>query len=532
MTGTGTAPRPGGPLRARSWRISTGGAWLAVTLALALPALAAAGLVPTRFVDSGVAQDLYAPTSLAVLPDGRILVSEQKTGRIVLVPNNGTPAASVGLAKIDSVNTNGVERGLIGIAVDPGWPSRPYVYVVYDYSLAPVIKLSRYTVGGDLTGTGNRLLSIDPASRYDILLDLPDFSPSHNGGTVRFAKDGTLLVSLGDDFVDCQAQDLTVLAGKVLRLDVSRLPTGGGGPPALSLITPADNPFVANPDLHARLVWAYGLRNPFRLQVDSVTGAVFVNDVGSSSYEEVDRITQGGLNLGWPMYEGPAPYESCTGTPGTLTAPVYAYDRSQIASSASLALCVYHVRPSAPLGFPAECDGSFFLADYEQGFVRRLTLQAGAWVPTPMPGQPDGTNFGTGFDTTTDGAEGPDGTLYYTRQSPLGEVRRIWYDTGPLAVEPGAAPDARLDPPAPMPARGRVRLGFVLDHERAVTIELLDAQGRRVRTLLEATSLEPGRHEVVWDGLRSDGSAASPGMYFARLDAAGAEQVRRFVWLR
>jgi glucose/arabinose dehydrogenase len=488
--------------------------------------------VPTRFADSGVAQDLYAPSSLAILPDGRIVVTEQRTGRIVLVLNNGTPTPSMGLAKLDSVNTTGVERGLLGIAVDPGWPAHPYLYVIYDYSLAPVIKVSRYTVGGDVAGTGNRLLSIDPATRYDILLDLPDLTPSHNGGTVRFAKDGTLLISLGDDFTECQAQDLTILAGKVLRLDVSRLPTGGGGPPALSLITPADNPFVANPDLHARLVWAYGFRNPFRLQVDSVTGAVFINDVGSSSYEEVDRVTQGGLNLGWPLYEGPIPRESCTGTPGPLTAPIYAYDRSQIASSASLAVNVYHVRPSAPLGFPAECDGSFFLADYEQGFIRRLTLQGGSWVPTAMPGQPDDMNFGTGFNTITDGAEGPDGTLYYTRQAPLGEVRRIWYDTGPVSVEPGVAADARLDAPAPTPARGRVRLGFTLDRGRAVSIDLIDAQGRRVCTLLETTRLEAGHHEVVWDGLGSDGSAAPAGVYFARLAGAGSEQVRRFVWLR
>jgi glucose/arabinose dehydrogenase len=528
----GLGPADRSPARRAAGTAASRHAWSLVALLLAIPARShAVATVPTRFADSPIAQDLYGPTSLAILPDGRILVTEQKTGRIVLVPNNGTPVSSIGLCTVDSVNTNGVERGLIGIAVDPGWPARPYVYVIYDYAGAPVVKVSRYTVGGDLAGTGNRQLTIDRTTRYDILLDLPDQSPSHNGSTVRFGKDGTLLVSLGDDFVDCQAQDLTILAGKILRLDVSRLPTGGGGPPALSLVTPPDNPFVANPDLHARLVWAYGLRNPYRLQVDSATGAVFIADVGSSSYEEIDRLTTGGANLGWPMYEGPVAYESCTSTYGTLTAPVYAYDRTQIASSASLALGVYHVLPTAPpLGFPAACDGSFFLADYEQGFIRRLTLQGGSWLPAALPGQPG--DFGSGFNSITDGAEGPDGTLYYTRQSPLGEVRRIWYDTGPVAVEAGARSGARLDPPAPMPARGRVRLGFTLDRERAVSVDLIDAQGRRVRTLLGTTRLDPGRHEVVWDGLETDGSAAPPGMYFARLDGAGPEQVRRFVWLR
>ncbi|MFI5370202.1 MAG: PQQ-dependent sugar dehydrogenase [Candidatus Eisenbacteria bacterium] len=508
-------------------------AGLALTGGLLVPSVTGAvSAVPTRFADQAVTQDLYAPTSLAILPDGRILVVEQRTGRIVLVPNGGTPTPSLGLAKLDSVSTDGFERGLLGIAIDSAWPGRPYVYVLYDCTIGPALRLSRYTVTGDLTGTGDRHLGISLASRYDLLVDLPDQSVSHNGGTVRFGRDGMLLVSLGDDFSDCQAQDLTVLVGKVLRLDVSRLPTGPGGPASLSLLTPADNPFVANPDPHARLVWAYGMRNPFRLQVDSVTGAVFITDVGASTYEEIDRLTQGGANLGWPYYEGPAPYESCTGTPGPLTAPVYVYDRSQVASSASLALGVYHVVAGAPLGFPPACDGSFFLADYEQGFVRRLVLQGGAWVPATMPGQPDDLDFGTGFNNVTDGAEGPDGTFYYTRQAPLGEVRRIWYDTGPVAVDPVASPQTRLDEPFPMPGRGTIHFAFELPGPRVVTFELLDLQGRRLRPLIRSALMEPGRHEVPWDGRWTDGTSAPAGVYFARLSTDGRSLVRRFVWIR
>src|SRR5262245_25869217 len=165
------------------------------------------------------------------------------------------------MVTVPNVNTTGGEQGLLGIAVDPGWPARPYLYVHYD-RIGNQINLSRYTVGGDLSFTGNGALTIDPATRFDILTDIPDNATNHNGGTLRFGPDGMLYNSEGDDATGCPALDLTVLNGKILRLDISALPAGGGGPPAKSLITPADNPFVANANANAKLVGYSGLRNP------------------------------------------------------------------------------------------------------------------------------------------------------------------------------------------------------------------------------------------------------------------------------
>ena len=97
--------------------------------------------------------------------------------------------------------------------------------------------------------------------------DIPDNADNHNGGTVRFGTDGMLYVSLGEDAFPSAAQDTSTLRGVILRLDVSRLPDGPGSA-ARALVTPPGNPFGSTGGLNARLLWEYGLRNPFRLQVD------------------------------------------------------------------------------------------------------------------------------------------------------------------------------------------------------------------------------------------------------------------------
>ena len=99
-------------------------------------------------------------------------------------------------------------------------------------------------------------MTLDPASARVVLGALPDVAAKHNGGTLRFGPDGMLYVGLGDDDNPCRAQDLTKLQGKILRLDVSGMPAGGGPAPRYSTLTPAGNPFVAHADSAARLVWA------------------------------------------------------------------------------------------------------------------------------------------------------------------------------------------------------------------------------------------------------------------------------------
>lgn len=420
-----------------------------VPILIALAALAphaahAQATVPTGFADQLVASGFSYPVGMALLPDGRVLVIEQR-GRVRLIVG-GHIATTDPVGTVPSVNNLGGERGLLGIAVDPAWPARPYLYTHSTNTGSPArIHVSRFTVSGDLSGTGDGNLTFDPASRYELLTQIPDDATNHNGGTLRFGTDAMLYVSLGEDAQPCAAQDTSSLRGVILRLDVTRLPAGAGGPPDPSLITPVGNPFVASGGRNARLIWAYGLRNPFRFHVDPSNGALFIGDVGQDTWEEVSVATQGGMNFGWPIREGNAAYSSACPPVGSLTSPIFVFGHNEGASVMSAG--VYRRPASAVNGFPPSYEGDYFFSDYTTGYLWRLKRGTGGWaVAASVPGQPSSQHWGTGFDTVPDYLQGPDGGLWYCSQS-SGEVRRV------VSALPDTIRPARVvleDPPALM----------------------------------------------------------------------------------
>src|SRR5438093_2809 len=171
---------------------------LALTLAVLLLAPGESrgqAVLPDPFADQLVAGGLSYPVGMAFLPDHRVLVVEQVSARVLLAIGDA-PATVRVIGTIPGVNTTGGERGLLGIAVDPGWPGRPYVYVHSTALGNPnSVVISRFTLGGDLSFTGDGILILDPASRYDVFR-VPDVHTTHNGGTVRFGPDGRLYASL------------------------------------------------------------------------------------------------------------------------------------------------------------------------------------------------------------------------------------------------------------------------------------------------------------------------------------------------
>jgi glucose/arabinose dehydrogenase len=381
---------------------------------------AGAAVLPTGFSDELVAGNISAPSSLAFLPDGRALVIELNLARIRMIRNGAVST----LATVPNVRT-GSERGLLGIAIDPAWPVRPYVYVHSNWNQAFEIRISRFTVTGDLEDTGAGDLAIDPASRYEVLTGLPDNAGNHNGGTVRFGNDGMLYVSLGEDAQPCEAQDLAALQGKILRLDVSGLPDGPGGPPSRASIVPADNPFAGDPDVDTRLVWAFGLRNPFRFSIDPASGTLYIGDVGQNEWEEIDAVAGGGQNLGWPWYEGDNAYNTCSGSPGTTLLPIHVYDHDRTGQEAVIGGPVYRGAGGGGSHFPAEYEGDLFFSDYYHGELVRLHRSGATWtVAAPVPGQPSSSFWGTGFEFVSDYAVAADGSIWFTKQD-VNEVRRI-----------------------------------------------------------------------------------------------------------
>jgi len=479
--------------------------------------------VPEGFQDRLVASGLSVPVGMAWLPDGRLLVIEQKSAKVRLLVNG---ALGADLATIDDVRISHGEQGLLGIAVDPGWPARPYVYIHCDDNTAPVIRVSRYTVTGDLDFSGSGALSIDTATRYDLIDDIPDIFGNHNGGTLRFGPDGMLYGSFGDDEGLCLA--LTPgLRGVILRLDVSRLPPGAGGPPPRALIAAPGNPFPAVPDSNALLVWAHGLRNPFRFGIDPASGALLIGDVGQNSIEEVDYAASGGLNFGWPRWEGSitGPNPECP-APGAIF-PVAEYGRSE--GSSVIGGGIYR-RPAGATGegFPASYDGDGFFSDYYSGNLWRLTRDGGVWrIADPAPGQPSASHWGEGFTTASDWLIGPEGALWYVRQGG-GQIRRIVSTTAPDTTPPLSVTFAR---PFPIPAVGEVNLRYTLARPARVSLRIYDSRGALVRTLVDGVR-NATTHDELWRGIDDHDEQVPPGVYYARLVADGREVTRAIPLIR
>jgi glucose/arabinose dehydrogenase len=516
------SPRPPRALRALL---------VVATLALATPARGQLTM-PPDFVDDLILGGITEPVGIAFLADGRLLFTERTNARIRLIVN-GAIAATDPMVTVPNVRTTGGEQGLLGIAADPGWPARPYLYIHYDYSGSATIRISRYTAGGDLTFTGNGSLTIDPATRYDILTDIPDNASNHNGGTLRFGPDGMLYISLGDDASACQGQNLTVLAGKILRLDISALPAGGGGPPAKSLITPADNPYVGNANANAKLVGFWGLRNPFRFGMDTVTGSLVIGDVGLSTQEELSHVTALGRNLQWPIYEGEVQGPgTCAGVDSTtFTDPILVYGRTQ---GQAVNGGVIYRRPAIGANrFPAEYDGDIFYTDFYSSWVRRVKQTGGTWAHEPTAGQPNATDWATGGTFVSDWLTAPDGSLWYCRMLAPGggQLRRVRY-TGVTSVPPPPVPPVEFRAPFPSPSSADVAFEYTLGAESAVQLVIYDLRGRRVRDVFGPVAQGPGPHRLAWDGRDRAGRVAGAGIYVAALTVGGERFERRFALVR
>jgi uncharacterized repeat protein (TIGR03806 family) len=260
----------------------------------------------------------------------------QKSGSVRVFDNTANVSTSrefVNLAsRLNSSPTSpNDERGLLGMAFHPDWPTNPRAYLFYTgthSTLGLVDRVSEFrsTDGGNTLAANTELE----------ILNVDDPESNHNGGNLAFGPDGLLYVGIGDgggggdQHGDSgNGQDLTTLLGKMLRIDVS------SASQATPYTIPASNPFAANPrctggtgDESCPEIYAYGFRNPWRWSFDRVSGELWLNDVGQGSLEEVDKVVLGG-NYGWRCFEGTNPFESDCGSNPNPIPPVAQYGRSQ-----------------------------------------------------------------------------------------------------------------------------------------------------------------------------------------------------------
>ncbi|WP_423735764.1 DUF7594 domain-containing protein [Chitinophaga caseinilytica] len=331
--------------------------------------------LPANFSRVSVTGGLTGPTSFAFLPDGRVLICQQN-GQLRVFKNGSllsTPAVSL------SVNTSG-ERGLIGIAVDPAFSTNSYIYLYYTSSSGPHNRVSRFTMNGDL------------AQSELALLDMPTLSAIyHNGGGLAFDNSGKLLIATGDNKVGANSSNLDSYLGKVLRIN-----TDGS--------VPSGNPFTGG--AQRSRVWAYGLRNPFTIATDPVSGKIYVNDVGEATWEEINDATTGGRNFGWPTKEG-----NCTSGCTGFTNPIYVYATNRTTNPPNGQGCAINggtFLAATNTNWPATYHGKYFFLDY-----------CGSWIDYINPASPATRNgFASALsDELTTMKQGTDGDLYFLRRA-------------------------------------------------------------------------------------------------------------------
>lgn len=390
----------------------------ALVLFGAIPDDTVAQTVPTGFQVDTLASGLPQPLDILFLPDGRILIAN-RAGELQVYAAGAVAA----IGAVPSVLTGG-ESGLLSIEIDSSFAQTGHIYVFYSSTVDVFRHLDRFELLGDLTDPSSTNLSLNLASRRVLLDAIPDASPFHNGGTARFGPDGMLYLSLGEDGWQCDAQSLTSARGCLLRMDVASLPTGGSLiAPTFSLLDPGDNPLSSNTDF-SQLVIANGLRNPFRMAIDSLTGNLYIGDVGAAAAEEVneyDRSTGAPplRNYGWPWFEGNATHAtSCSGSPPTAPETPIAVGL-HTAGWASLIQGPRYRNQGGPYDFGASYEGNVFFMDYWFGQMRRLEYTTGWALAPPVAGQPSNEDWGTALHRVTSMRQGPDGAIYWA-QGPNG----------------------------------------------------------------------------------------------------------------
>jgi glucose/arabinose dehydrogenase len=408
-----------------------------------LAGTASAATYPASFEERTIVSGLTMPTAVDWTPDGRVVIVE-KGGKMKVAASAATTASTV-LDLSAQVNEFG-DRGMLGVAVDSSFASNHYVYLLFTYELDTatpdddgqmVSRLLRVTLNNDDSVTDQTVVlgsyvsgecPMPPSNTVDCL---PSEGGSHSIGTVLSAPDGTLYVGSGDassysevDTLSLRTYNENSPAGKIMHID-----RAGRG-----LSSHAFCPTETDLTKTCTKLFAKGFRNPFRFALRPDGDGLTVGDVGWASREEVNLIRQPGRDYGWPCYEGNgrapgykdlpgcAPEYAKEGTADAAVPPNHDYDRTSQPSSAVMGGPTY-----TGSTYPSGYRDSIFFADYAQGFIKRLTVNASDQVTSVQ-------SFATEWGGNVQIKQAPDGDLVFvsfgTGAPGTGSIQRIAYSPG------------------------------------------------------------------------------------------------------
>ncbi|PZQ62338.1 MAG: glucose dehydrogenase [Phenylobacterium zucineum] len=355
------------------------------------------------FETNVVTLGLQFPWALAFLPDGRMLVTERRAGKLRLVEKDGKLAE----AAVDGVPAvmSGGQGGLLDVALDPAFKTNRLIYLSYAEPQSDGTNNTAVARGRLTEGAAPKIEGLTVIYRQRPSLA----SPLHFGSRLVFARDGKLFVTQGERSIPAgqkQAQDLASGLGKIVRIN----PDGS---------IPKDNPFVGK-DGALPEIWSYGNRNVQAAALHPTTGELWEVEFGPQSGDEVNVIRKG-KDYGWPTISYGVNY-------GPAKAPITGGESQRAGMEQPLYYWDPTIAPSGMIfytgGLFPKWKGSLFVSGKQPqglpgGFVTRLSLKGEKVVGEErleIPGGPMNLR---------DIRQGPDGAVYLLKDGPAGGILKL-----------------------------------------------------------------------------------------------------------
>ena len=322
-------------------------------------------LSQNKLIITKVVGGLALPVDIANNGDERLFLLE-KAGKIRIL-ENGKLATTPFLDISTKVNSRGNEQGLLGICFHPNYKNNGWFYINYiDKSSPAQTIIAKYKVSSSNP-------NIADSNSVEILLKITQPFTNHNGGCLKFGKDGYLYIGMGDggssNDPNNNAQNLNIHLGKMLRIDVSK---------DSAYTIPDSNPY--NNEANAKKeIWASGLRNPWRFSFDRLNGDLWIGDVGQGDWEEIDVEKyggNGGLNYGWRCYEGNHEFNtSLCKAKNNYTFPIHEYFGDAAKDGCSITGGFVYRGTQNPTYY-----GNYIYADYCSGKIWYLSRSSDTTV--------------------------------------------------------------------------------------------------------------------------------------------------------
>ena len=432
----------------------------------------------------------------------------ERLGKIKVMPNDSNTSNVKVFLDVTNLNNGSSyqERGLLGLAFHPDYANNGYFYIYY----------TRVGDGANVLARFSRSAS-DPdkadSLSQQILWAVTDPYSNHNGGILFFGLDGYLYCGMGDGGSGGdpgnRSQNTNEMLGKVHRIDVNS--TSGGNNYAI----PPTNPFATSGGRPE--IFTVGMRNPWRMSQDPVTGYIYCGDVGQDAWEEVD-ILEVGKNYGWRCYEGNHTYNtSGCGAISNYTFPIKEYANAGSACSITGGYVYRGLRRP-------ELTGSYIYADYCSRDMWKLTYSGGVVSDEALLLNAPSSVFSFGTDQQNELYVCCSNNIVYR----FNKSDLVGVNNNISEIPSGFS----LEQNYPNPFNPSTNIKYYIPQLSKVKLSIFDAVGKEINTLVNTNQLS-GEYNTRWNGKDSYGNSVPSGVYFYSLTAGdNFSETKRMVLIK